>query len=98
MDTTTTEIGENTDDFVSMRDQNDRNNSRPKSSVSLWRVLGRKIPSQEMVFCCQMTVIFIVVIASIYNLSSNGNEKTELWTALLSSSLGYVLPSPRLRR
>ena len=95
---TTTEILENADDCINVRDKNDRNNSRPKSLVSLWRVLGRKIPSQEMVFCCQMTVIFIVVIASIYNLSANDNQKTELWTALLSSSLGYVLPSPRLRR
>ena len=95
---TTGEILENVDDCINVRDKNDQHNSRPKSSASLWRVLGRRIPSQEMVFCCQMSVIFIVVIASIYNLSANGNTKTELWTALLSSSLGYVLPSPRLRR
>lgn len=72
---------------------------RPKSDVSMWRVLGRRIPSGELVFFGQMIVILCVVIASIYNLSVyRGGKQSELWTALLSSCLGYVLPNPRLKR
>ena len=34
---------------------------------------------------------------SIYNLTT-GHGDSNLWTALLSSSLGYLLPNPTLRR
>lgn len=70
---------------------------RPKSDASLWRVLGRRIPRKELVFLCQMVVILCVVIASIYNLSVGDGKRSELWTALLSSCLGYILPNPRLK-
>ena len=39
--------------------------------------------------------VFIVV--SIYNLTVAHDDST-LWTALLSSSLGYLLPNPSLKR
>ena len=80
-----------------------RGEKQPKNRSSrveeMWRVLGRKIPRSEMVFVCQMSVIIMVVIASIYNLSVGDNDSTsaQLWTALLSSSLGVILPNPRLR-
>lgn len=72
-------------------------NNRPKSKVSLWHVFGSTVPRSEIVFSCQMIIILIVVLAAIYNLSISG-ERVELWTALLSSCLGYVLPNPQLRK
>ena len=48
------------------------------------------------VFICQISIIFIVVITSILNLTFLHPEG-HLWTALLSSSLGYVLPAPSLK-
>lgn len=61
----------------------------------LWRVFGKKIPRSESVFICQMLLIYIVVIVSLFNLSKD-NGPSHLWVALLSSSLGYTLPSPTI--
>ena len=40
--------------------------------------------------------MYAVVIASIYNLTVDGGGDRELWIALLSSALGYMLPCPAL--
>ena len=64
----------------------------------MWRVFGRRVPKEEIVFGSQMCVVLIVVVASIYNLSVGTGQQSELWTALLSSCLGYILPNPRLKK
>ena len=52
---------------------------------------------RHLLFLFQVIVIFIVVITSIVNLTiENGN--LNLWTALLSSCLGYILPNPKLKK
>jgi hypothetical protein len=51
--------------------------------------------TKYMLFFVQVAVILIVVITSIVNLTlERGN--TNLWTALLSSCLGYILPNPKI--
>ena len=62
-----------------------------------WNICGRFEPRFEPRNCFffQVALIFIVVITSIDNLIL-GSEKTHLWIALLSSSLGYILPAPKL--
>ena len=60
-------------------------------------VLGREFPRSEVVFFSQMIVILLVVLASVYNLTV-GHDSATLWTALLSSCLGYVLPNPSIPR
>ena len=60
-----------------------------------WNICGRFIPRDEIVFFFQVALIYIVVITSIVNLIL-GSENTPLWIALLSSSLGYILPAPKL--
>ena len=67
------------------------------TAAELWRVMGRRVPKQEIVFACQMVVILTVVVASLYNLT-RGGSRSELWTALLSSCLGYMLPNPKIKR
>ena len=48
-------------------------------------------------FWSQIVVIYIVIVTCIVNLSiANGNSN--LWTALLSSCLGYILPNPKLKK
>ena len=49
--------------------------------------------ANEVLFIVQVLVIFIVVITSIVNLSLQ-NGDSNLWTALLSCSIGYVIPNP----
>lgn len=67
------------------------------SSVTEWNILGKEIPKIEVVFFFQIILIYIVVIVCVINLSiDNGNSN--LWTALLSSSLGYILPSPSMNK
>ena len=70
--------------------------SSEDSKKSLRRFVGTRVPRDEVVFLCQMLVIFTVVATSVHNLSTT-TEQSELWIALLSSSLGYILPNPRLR-
>jgi len=60
-----------------------------------WNICGRFIPKDEIVFFFQVALIYIVVITSIVNLIL-GSENTHLWIASLSSSLGYILPAPKL--
>src|SRR6185436_17851686 len=51
----------------------------------------------EIVSFFQVAAIFTVIIACIINLSS-GDDKSVLWSSLLSGSLGYLLPAPKIRR
>lgn len=63
-----------------------------------WPLLGQRLPQKCVVFFCQVAIIFIVIITSIVNLSlpSRNAADDKLWIALLSSSIGYLLPSPNL--
>ena len=61
-----------------------------------WRVFGRRVPKQEAVFFSQVILIYTVVITCILNLSLT-KDNSNLWTALLSSCLGYILPSPTIK-
>ena len=67
---------------------------RPRKTV-LWDIFGQRVPRNEIVFICQMILIYVVVAVSLYNLS-RGSEVDNLWVALLGSCLGYVLPNPSI--
>ena len=63
--------------------------------------LDKKIPlqlSKTILFFCQVILIYGVVTASIVNLGlePEGSNR-DLWSALLFSSIGYLLPSPSLK-
>ena len=62
-----------------------------------WHRIGTKCPKEEIVFFCQVIILYTVIVVSIYNLNVGHGDST-LWTALLSSSLGYLLPNPSLKR
>ena len=66
-------------------------------SNARWSVFGERIPKGEILFFVQVIVVFTVVVSCIINLSLL-NGHTELWITLLSSSLGYVLPNPSVKR
>ena len=68
-----------------------------QSSNHRWTFLGTSLPKSEIVYFCQMLLVYIIVVTSIVNLSMNGG-KTELWVSLLSSAIGYALPSPTLNK
>jgi hypothetical protein len=62
-----------------------------------WNLFGHVLPKSEIVFFCQIIVIYFVIITCIINLS-RGQGDSNLWTALLSSNIGYLLPSPTIKR
>ena len=90
-----TAVVEEEEEKEGVRDQIDADNVLRRRTM--WRVMGRRVPKEEIVFGSQICVVLIVVLASIYNLSVGDKKQSELWTALLSSCLGYILPNPRLK-
>jgi uncharacterized membrane protein AbrB (regulator of aidB expression) len=67
-----------------------------QESVSSLRMNDLKNYKSHWVFGCQIVLIYIVIITCIINLSI-GNGESNLWTALLSSCLGYILPAPSIK-
>jgi len=61
-----------------------------------WQLMGSKLPKSEIVYFCQMIMVYVIIVTSIVNLSLQ-NGKNELWITLLSSAIGYALPSPTLK-
>ena len=47
-----------------------------------WEVMGSKLPKLEIVYFCQMIVVYVIIVTSIVNLSLQ-NGKNELWITLL---------------
>ncbi len=62
-----------------------------------WHIFGTECPKGEIVFLYQAVVLYTVIVVSIYNLTVGHGDST-LWTALLSSSLGYLLSIPSMKR
>ena len=62
-----------------------------------WHLWGSRVPKTEIVYFSQMTILYIIVITSIVNLSIQ-NGSSELWISLLSSCIGYILPNPKLKK
>ena len=62
----------------------------------LWTWCGERVPKTQIVFFCQIFVVYCVIGAAIANLSLQQGDK-QLWTILLSSCIGYLLPNPSLK-
>lgn len=62
--------------------------------TSLW--FGKLLPRPDLVFICQMVVIYVVIGVSLFNLTQGTEREGKLWTVLLSSCLGYMLPNPKI--
>lgn len=65
----------------------------------LWkRVFSRGIlppVKNSTVFFSQVVLVYCVVGVALYNLTTKSGD-SNLWTALLSASLGYLLPNPTI--
>lgn len=60
-----------------------------------WNTVCGKLPKREIVYFCQVLAIYIIIIACIVNLTL-GSDKDTLWASLISASVGFLLPSPKL--
>lgn len=83
-------------DFAGMEDGDvDNYVERNDSSSGNWTIFGDVVPKNEVIFICQVVILYIVIVTCIINLSMK-NGDSNLWVALLSSSLGIMLPQPSL--
>ena len=55
--------------------------------------MKEKVPQTEIVYFSQITILYIIIIMCIFNLTYK-NENKDLWLALLTYCLGCLLPSP----
>ena len=60
-----------------------------------WKFCGAKFPKEEIIYFCQVLIVYIVVITSIVNLCIS-DKNTCLWSSLVSASVGYLLLSPTI--
>ena len=56
-----------------------------------------KIHWMNVIVVAQVLMIFVVISVSLFNLTRSAENK-DLWVSLLSSSVGYLLPSPLLSK
>lgn len=75
----------------------ERQHSSDDSNVSRWRVCGKDFPRGELVFFSQVIIIYIVCCVCLFNLST-GRGDSNLWSALLSGCMGYLLPNPTINK
>ena len=61
-----------------------------------WCLSGHPVSKHQIVFFAQVFIVYVVVISSIVNISLDIGDK-QIWIILLSSALGYILPSPSLK-
>jgi hypothetical protein len=80
---------------MDIREEGTPLNREGSHSSEKWVLGGRVLPRSEIVFFCQMVIIFIVIVTSIINLSLGA--QSELWLILLSTSLGAILPNPNMK-
>jgi hypothetical protein len=62
--------------------------------VSAW--IDKFLPRPDLVFVCQMVLIYIVIGVCLFNLTRGGGNDQEGKLSYLSSCLGYMLPNPKL--
>lgn len=77
-----------------MNDSDSDTTVRSRGS-STWYLFGSKLPRAELVYFSQIFAVYMIIIASLVNLSI-GSKPTELYITLLSSCVGFILPSPQL--
>jgi hypothetical protein len=65
------------------------------SGESLKSLTNRLSIKSELVFFSQVIAVYIVVCMCPYNLAT-GSGDSNLWSALLFGSLGYLLPNPKI--
>ena len=62
-----------------------------------WKFCGSKFPMKEIIYFCQVLMVYIVVITGIVNLCIS-DINTCLWSSLVSGSVGYLLLSPSISK
>jgi len=75
-------------------------NGESVHSTTSSAVQGGIWSKHTLVYLSQVVLIYIIVITSIVNLTlyKNDKENSKIFLMLLSSSVGYLLPNPSLKK
>lgn len=62
-----------------------------------WKFCNHSLPRSEVVFFMQITIVIVMILFSCVALvlSKKCEDKT-IYTAILSASIGFVIPNPKL--
>ena len=71
--------------------------SQESSVVERWSTACGRHKKDQVIYFCQIFVIYTVIVACLVNLSV-GSSLNTLWASILSGSVGYILPAPKIRR
>jgi positive regulator of sigma E activity len=63
-----------------------------------WRVGSHDVSKSLIVYLCQILIIYVIVIVSLYNITFHYEKDLNLWVGLLCSAVGYLLPAPALNK
>ena len=72
---------------------------KESGSKSSWKFCNQTmLPRSEVVFFVQMFIILLLILLCIVKLTviNANSEETSVWISILSSLVGYILPTPRL--
>ena len=69
---------------------------RATSSVHSADSCEQKLAKNKLTFLFQIVIFYAIIITSLVQISLQSPDK-ELWLILLSTSIGYILPSPGLK-
>ena len=67
------------------------------SNNGRWKICFQELPSREVIFFSQVTILYVIIITSLVHISLRIGNQT-LWSSLLSGALGYLLPSPYISK
>ena len=66
------------------------------SAVGDWGLCGTRVPKNQVTYMTQVILVYGIIAVSLSQLILQSADR-DLWLVLLSTSVGYVLPSPRLK-
>jgi hypothetical protein len=82
----------------SQQTQTDHKDEECQSESSEWDVICCKLDKNCIVYFSQLGLITLCVSVSLYQIVSGSQSNRDFFIALLSSSLGYILPAPTLKK
>lgn len=82
----------------SQQTQTEHKDEECQSEKIEWDVICCKLDKNCIVYFSQLGLITLCVSVSLYQIISGSQSNRDFFIALLSSSLGYVLPAPTLKK
>jgi hypothetical protein len=63
----------------------------------MWNLCCTKAPKDQVIYCCQLVAALLVIVVGLLNITFTEDD-TCLWSTLVSGAIGYLLPSPHIRK